>query len=555
MNRHAAVLAVRTVAPAGLAVVAFLLLAISPGPGYAMVCVTIAASWALNHPPSLGTDVPARLVLAAGVLWYAAGAGVTGWLLSSAALVLALLLLEELLHRVVRPWYRVAHLPVRPAAPAAWAGNGVAWLVNSTAVALVGLAALLGLPGWSLAAPAGGAALFAGWLLVDGTRRWRTAHRAELAPLRRQVRQHGPRFLLFFSAPPGSEYQARMWLPYLERLGAPFVVVLAEHHNLVPIAGSTTAPVIVCDTFEALDAVMVPGLRAAFYVNNGMKNAHCVRFAWLTHVQLYHGDSDKAVTASPLNAMFDRVFVAGQAAIDRFADHGVRIPPEKFRIVGRPQVEQLKVVREQVRHAGGAGGTVVLYAPTWVGAYADSNYCSLPIAETIIEALLERDVTVILRPHPYTARHRESAGHLRRAEQLLARDLVRTGHRHRFGSAATTELSLFGCMDLADAMICDVSSVASEFLYTGKPLAITDMAGEGDQFPHTFPVARAAYVVHRDAGSLTDVLANLLGEDPLRRTRWDVRTYYLGDFPPERYADAFLTEARRCVADQVGSAV
>jgi CDP-glycerol glycerophosphotransferase (TagB/SpsB family) len=168
----------------------------------------------------------------------------------------------------------------------------------------------------------------------------------------------------------------------------------------------------------------------------------------------------------------------------------------------------------------------------------------LPIAGPIITGLLERGATVVLRPHPYTERHRGSAALLRRAEQALARDAARSGRPHRFGRAAS-EPSLFGCMNLADAMICDVSAVASDFLYTGKPFAITDMVGAGDGFAATFPVARAAYVIHRDAGNLGEVLADLLAHDPLREARRKLRAYYLGDFRPDRYAETFLAEVRR----------
>ncbi|WP_375432133.1 hypothetical protein [uncultured Friedmanniella sp.] len=34
--------------------------------------------------------------------------------------------------------------------------------------------------------------------------------------------------------------------------------------------------------------------------------------------------------------MYDEVFAAGPSAIRRYATHGVQIPVEKFRIVGRP---------------------------------------------------------------------------------------------------------------------------------------------------------------------------------------------------------------------------
>jgi hypothetical protein len=549
MNRHAVGAAARTVTPGALAAVAFLVLTLSSTswPGFALAGLALVAGWLATSPPALGDSLAPRILLAAGVLALA-GRATTGahWPLVLTGLVtVGLLLSEGLLHRLARPWYRSAHLAV-PRTPAALVSDGTAWLVNSGLVGLVGLAGAMAWPAWVTLIPAAAAGLFATGLAADGLRRWRTRHRAELAGLRRAVERHDPRFVLWFSAPPGSEYQTRMWLPHLVRIGEPFLVVLAEPHNLEPVARATGAPVVVCETFEALDAVLVPGIRAAFYVNNGMKNAHCLRFTRLTHVQLYHGDSDKAVTASPLNAVFDRIFVAGQAAIDRFAVHGVDIPPDRFRIVGRPQVAQIEVGREPIDRVA---GRTVLYAPTWTGAHADSDYCSLPLATTIVEGLLARDVTVIFRPHPYTARDRRSLGRLREVEALLAGDRERTGREHRWGRIASSRLSLFDCINLSHAMICDVSSVASEYLYSGKPFAITDMVGAGVAFPQRFPVAQAAYVIVQDAGNLDRVLDDLLDRDPRRATRQEIRTYYLGDLPPERYAETFVTEARRVLCE------
>lgn len=509
------------------------------------------------RPREPGTDVAPRALLVAGVAGYAVGAGAGVVPAVAAALLLAVLLAEPLLHRLARPWYRAAHLPARPGAAARTVVNGTAWLVTSAAVALFGLAVLLDATGWLVFVPPALAAGATGWLAVDGWRRRRAGHHAELAAMTAAVAAYRPRFLLYFSAPPGSAYQARMWLPYLARLGEPYLVVTAERHHLAPLAKATCAPVVVYETFEALDAVMVPDLRAAFYVNNGMKNAHCVRYGQLTHVQLYHGDSDKAVTASPLNLMFDRVFVAGQAAVDRFAAHGVDIPRERLRVVGRPQVEALEVATGPTEagegpagdgRESGAGDLVVLYAPTWPGAHADSNHCSLPVGQAIVEGLLARGATVILRAHPYAVRDRRCSGYLWRAGQLLARDHERTGREHVWGEAARTDLSLFDCMNRSDAMICDVSAVASDYLYTGKPMAITDMTGAADEITRAFPVARAAYVLDRAAGNLDRVLADLLERDPLVATRQELRTYYLGDAPPDRYVEPFLAEARRCLA-------
>jgi hypothetical protein len=290
---------------------------------------------------------------------------------------------------------------------------------------------------------------------------------------------------------------------------------------------------------------MVQSVRAVFYVNNGMRNAHCVRYAHLTHVQLYHGDSDKAVMASPVVAMFDKILVAGQAAIDRYGAHGVRIPAEKFEIVGRPQVADISTVR---RSAGESGERVVLYAPTWRGAYADVQHCSLPIAETFVRALLDRGVTVVLRPHPYVRRDRASAAQLERIEQLLAQDRARTGRRHRWGRETETELTLHDCMNLSDAMICDVSTTATEYLYSDKPFAVTDMTTADSRLIRSTAIEGGAYVLSADAGNLTEVLDDLLERDPLASARHRMRTYYLGDFPAEGYEEVFLTAAHRCLA-------
>jgi len=115
-----------------------------------------------------------------------------------------------------------------------------------------------------------------------------------------------------------------------------------------------------------------------------------------------------------------------------------------------------------------------------------------------------------------------------------------------FGAAATTQMSLFECINRSDAMISDVSGVASDFLYSMKPFALTNMAGRAaDEFEKSFPLAKAAYVIDRAANNIDPVLDDLLRDDPLVGTRQRVRTYYLGDFPPDSYADGFVEAARR----------
>jgi hypothetical protein len=72
------------------------------------------------------------------------------------------------------------------------------------------------------------------------------------------------------------------------------------------------------------------------------------------------------------------------------------------------------------------------------------------------------------------------------------------------------------------------------------------MAGRAaDEFETSFPLAKAAYVIDENADNLDAVLGDLLRNDPLAGTRQRVRTYYLGDFPPDSYADGFVEAARR----------
>ena len=496
-----------------------------------------------------------RLVLALAVVSeYAAVVPMPDWplLLAGVALV-GVLLVEIPLFRVGRPLYRAAHLPGpggrsrdrlggRPGGRGEWLFNrGAASAANTVLLATFILSALAGGPTWLPLPVAVGVVSVTGGTVLAAMRRRLLRRGGVLAGLRQRVSDHRPVFMVYFTAPPGSDYQLMMWLPCLERLGERFMVVLREPNAYDAVARATGAPVLYTPEMSTFDACVVDSLKAVFYVNNGAKNTHCVRYGELTHIFLTHGDSDKVSSFNPVVAMYDRVFVAGQAGIDRYLHHGVDIPPHKLRIVGRPQVAP---VRPPERPVGQVAQPVVLYAPTWTGYYADAAYSSLPIATAVVQALLDRGTTVILRHHPYTMRNRTDAAALAAVHRLLASDAASTGRRHRWGRSATAEMSLIDCFNESHALISDVSSVASEYLYSEKPFAITDMADHGDEFVDTFPLARVAYVIDRRAANLGDVLDQLLKTDPKRNDRLLARVNYLGDLPRDTYTDAFLTEAR-----------
>ena len=373
---------------------------------------------------------------------------------------------------------------------------------------------------------------------------WRIADRmrAEKTTAQR-LREYQPAFVVYWDAPPGTEYQLAMWLPYLERLGKKFFVLLRNEHTFAAVKDLTTAPVLVGKPLSSLDAMVVPSLKSVFYVNNAVRNAHFVRYPQLKHIMLNHGDSDKAPSYNPVTRMYDKNFVAGQAAIDRFKKHDVEVNPEWFVIVGRPQVEHIHV---GPRRSPGPRKTV-LYAPTWTGYNADSNYTSLSVGYEIVESLLRQDCEVVFRPHPYTDKNTSDRISAERIRKLLEDDATTSGRAHRLGDEAERAMSMVDCFNSVDALIADVSSVISDFLYSEKPFAMAATWPEAEDIYTEFPIARGAYVIDRSLQNLDECIASLLGEDPLAAERRRLKAYYLGDFPADEYVDVFLREASKYI--------
>ena len=246
------------------------------------------------------------------------------------------------------------------------------------------------LPIWLLLMPGIVALLVVAVVIGDALLRLRSRRSAEQL-LPKVLASYAPTFLLYWEAPPGSLHQIAMWLPYLSRLNRPYLVVLRTPDTFAETVELASVPVLVRRYVSELDVLITPTLKTAFFVNTAPKNAHMVHYLGINQIQLNHGDSDKAPSYRRAFRVYDKNFVAGQAAIDRFANNGVAVPRDAFEIVGRPQVEGVKVqecpiaTREVPR---------VLYAPTWYGYLEDSRYSSLPIGAKIVQALVDRGCVV-----------------------------------------------------------------------------------------------------------------------------------------------------------------
>jgi len=366
------------------------------------------------------------------------------------------------------------------------------------------------------------------------------------------LRDLAPTFALHWEAPPGSLYQITMWLDQLKRLDRPFIMITRTTENFHE-ATTLGVPVLHRVGLDTVGDALTPSLKTVFYVNTATRNDHLLRYPHLNHIQLNHGDSDKVASYSPVFRSYDKNFVAGQAAIDRFKAAGLATAPDFFVMVGRPQVAQVALATRTVAEAP---TPTVLYAPTWVGNTADSNYTSLPWGAQLVKTLLDRGCTVIFRPHPYWARHQRTKKGRQAVLGLLSRDQAQTGREHLFGPVAEEDMDVVACFNQSDAMISDVSSMVGDYLYSEKPFAMVAVGTTGPAFVSDHPVARAAYVVDAGTlvnpaaageGSLGQALDAMLGADPLAAKRHELKLYYLGDIPPHEYADRFVKEASRFV--------
>ncbi len=373
---------------------------------------------------------------------------------------------------------------------------------------------------------------------------------AYVAQVLRAVNEYGPKFILHFDAPPASSYQVKMWLPYLERVEENFIIMMRQKTaDFNDIKRATKRPILLIPGLALLDTTMesLKGIKACVYVNNGQKNSQLVRFGTLTHIQLLHGESDKSASFSKVTRMFDRIFVAGQAGIDRYAQNGVVIAPEQFEIVGRPQLEGVKTATVHIKDVT---RPTVLYAPTWEGMYTDSNYSSLPVGAEIVEELVKRNVRIIFRPHPYSYKSDIETSHIKKVQSVLERanaNLASGVEPHLYGDLAETKRSLFECFNESDALVSDVSSVTADYLMSQKPMVIYNYLGDDESFLKNFPIASFAYVARKDLGNFQDTLEDLLTTDSMASVRAKGKVHVLGDFPAEDATRRFVAAIKKCL--------
>lgn len=411
------------------------------------------------------------------------------------------------------------------------------WVVTARwagAAALIAFA--VGLPAWVVLVALAVVVVAAGRVIAYRLWVWRRT-----AVIARALRAHAPRFAIAYAGHGGGPTHLSMWEGPLRSSGFPGVVFNFRESYCAYLRENTDlgSPFVQLSTDPPRDLrhLIVPGLGAFFYVHNAWTNLRFMSMSQVKHVWLGHGDSDKPGSALARHSLYDLLVVSGTAAIDRYADAGVRIPAEKFVVLGRPQVQGIETASRDITSVE---RPVVLYAPTWQGKKDAIGLSSLEIGAGIVRALAVR-ADVMFRPHPVSSRFPSFKPLVEEIDAILAADTEdpSTPGKHIWGELPTRTWSVFECMNRSDALVSDVSSVVSDWLQSGKPYAMVSMSWDESAYREQFPAARGAYVLLGDLSNVDAVLDDMLGRDSLEDERMTLRTKVLGGFDGNGSAEAF----------------
>lgn len=332
------------------------------------------------------------------------------------------------------------------------------------------------------------------------------------------------RVAAFFPEPPRNAYQLEQWLDALQELDRRQRVVLItqDSRTTVRLRARTSLPVLCVARTSTLEQLVRGGdLGLALYVGHHPRNFQFLRFPQLAHAYLGHGESDKAVSASNQVKAYDRVFVAGRAAVDRLAAELMWFDTDRAVLVGRPQLSTAALTRPAGSHP-----PTVLYAPTWEGAQASMAYTSVRShGAAMVRSLFAEGIRVVYRPHPRTGANQRAVA----VADTAVRALFDTAEARATGSAVVPDVPLTEAFADADLLLTDISSLAVEWLPTSRPLVVTVPDDPEAVVPRSPLLDAVPRLVATDAGSVGTLVRNRLRDDAERDARARLTEYYLGD--------------------------
>jgi hypothetical protein len=356
--------------------------------------------------------------------------------------------------------------------------------------------------------------------------------------------------IAYFADDPTRSYQLVQWLPVLEQLDQqhPVAVVVRDARSAEVLATRTRLPITLAQTFpELTELYAASDAKVVLYCNNSMLNFQSLLDGRKLHVHINHGESDKQSMASNNAKAYDRVFVAGEAAVQRHEAGLLEFDTSRLVRIGRPQLD----LRPPALLEPSPRRTV-LYAPTWEGDAEYNDYTSVDtLGVTIVRAVLAvPDVRIVYKPHPKVTTSQVAP--IRDAHRSILAILTEAARRDpAAGHRSVTVGDILAVMPDCDAMITDVSSVGLDWLYlrTEKPIFLTDRHRDAERLRQEVPVSRCADVVtEADVAGLSALVAARLGHDEHHLARVAMRHHYFDDLQVGASTTRFLESVSDLVA-------
>lgn len=330
---------------------------------------------------------------------------------------------------------------------------------------------------------------------------------------------------LYFADQPAKLYQLLQWLPVFENhTELRTIVVVRNLETYNELRTKTSLQVLLVPRYEILMALYDRAdFHAVIYVNNGWTNFQSLSFQQAVHIHVNHGESDKICMVSNQAKAYDKVYVAGQAAIDRHAAAIAWFDPSHLVCVGRPQLD-LDIASPLAK----SELVTITYAPTWEGEDEVNNYTSVDLygPQIVQAALAIPHARLVYKPHP---RVLESADPLVRANHKKIVNLISSaGAPHVYLPNA----NILGILPETDLLIADVSSVTLDYLYLtpNSPILLTDRRSNPAQLLADSPMSAACAVVDQNSIlHVGELITTTLEVDSHRDDRARMRTYYFGD--------------------------
>ena len=353
---------------------------------------------------------------------------------------------------------------------------------------------------------------------------------------------------LYFADGPPKLYQLTQWLPVFEsNADITTLVIVRQVDAYDALIGRTSLRVILVPRYENLMALLDRAdFHAVVYVNNGWTNFQALSFQRAVHIHVNHGESDKICMVSNQAKAYDKVFVAGEAAVRRHRAALAWFDESHLVRVGRPQLDlDMRVALPA------SDRTTITYAPTWEGEDEANNYSSVDrYGPQIIDAALRQsNARVIYKPHPRVA-DSDDPDILRGHQYIVKAMKEAITADPSAGHAVLLDADVLGVIRATDLLVADISSVTLDHLYLrpGAPIVLTDRRTNRAALLAESPVASASHILDESTiDAFPSDLRGIIEHDDRAAQRAQVRDLYFDGLETGASTTRFWHELRKAI--------